>query len=413
MRELFKKKISVEHLKTGMYITELDMPWLDSPFLLQGFSLISEEDVAKVQKICTFVYIDSQRGLDVDPKLVIELPPSENPADVKTNIDKVVYIDKISFEQEVERANEIRVDTKRIMTNLYESAKMSTPLDIQGAKEVVDELVDSVIRNPDAQMLLTQLKKKDEYTLNHSMNVCVMSLTFGRHLGLPKEDLKELGLGAMMHDLGKMKVSDAILKKPSKLTEEEMEVMRTHPDEGRKLLMAAPENISARVIEVAYSHHERMDGAGYPQGMDGESIPVFARMVMLVDFYDAVTSDRAYHHGESSSDAMRTIYEERGIRFDADLSERFIQCMGVFPLGSLVELGTDEVGIVISLNRERHLKPKILLLLDKNKRKYDVPKILDLSRFTKPGQQEIRHVLEPNAYDLDIRTYLHDLSWAV
>jgi HD-GYP domain-containing protein (c-di-GMP phosphodiesterase class II) len=410
-RELFKKRVSVDHLEVGMYVTELDRPWLESPFLLQGFMLQDESDIEEVQRVCKFVYIDAERGLDIAPHLVISDSDLEK---IQAEDDGSNLSDghRVPLEKEINKASEIRQRTRAVIDMLYDEASKGDPISVEEAKQVVDQLIDSIMRNSDAQMLLTQLKKKDEYTAIHSLNVCILALTFGRHMELKKNDLQELGLGALMHDLGKMKIPNEILNKPSRLTPEEFKLMMTHPAEGRKLLIDAPHEIPERSIEVAYTHHEQYDGNGYPEGLDGDSIPYFGRMVTIVDYYDAVTSDRVYHDGASTDEAVKYMYSFRNNRFDGDLVEHFIQCLGVYPLGSIVELSNKEIGVVVSINKKRKLKPKLLLVADKNRKHYPAPKLIDLAQFEGNKQYDIHRVIPTSEVSIDVRKYLHDLAWA-
>jgi HD-GYP domain-containing protein (c-di-GMP phosphodiesterase class II) len=215
-----------------------------------------------------------------------------------------------------------------------------------------------------------------------------------------------------MHDLGKMKIPNEILNKPSRLTPEEYKVMMTHPAEGKQLLLAAPHEIPERSVEVAYTHHEQYDGNGYPEGLEGETIPYFGRMVTIVDYYDAVTSDRVYHDGASTDEAVKYMYSFRNNRFDGELVEHFIQCLGVFPLGSIVELSNKEIGVVVSINKKRKLKPKLLLVADKNRKHYPAPKLIDLAQFEGNKQYDIQRVIPSSEVSIDVRKYLRDLAWA-
>jgi len=426
-----KKKVAIDELTLGMFVRELDRPWTDTPFSFQGFVISSGDELTIFKKYCKFVFIDSDKGLDVEPALAPLNTPERNKesetadsaashaAAKKTSTElrlvrKVAYKNTVNVETEITKSGSIRKQAKQVVDNLYSDVKLGNNIDVQGAKAVVEEIVDSIVRNPDAQLLLTQLKNKDEYTAIHSMNVSILSMAFARHLGMDRDTICEVGLGAMFHDLGKIKVPLEILNKPSRLTPEEFKEMMAHPVDGWKLLLEAPDEIPPRVMQVAHSHHERWNGEGYPDGLKEEEIPLFARIVSIADVYDAITSSRVYHHGLSSADAMRSLYDERHVRFDEALVEQFIECIGIYPIGSMVELNSGEVGVIISVNRDRRLKPKVLLILDGKKHVYNMPKILDLSMFDSEKSDhivEVRRILDPGTFGIEVADYLKDLTW--
>ncbi|NNG14687.1 MAG: HD-GYP domain-containing protein [Gammaproteobacteria bacterium] len=269
-------------------------------------------------------------------------------------------------------------------------------------------MVDSIVRNPDAMQWLTNLRKRDEYTAIHSMNVCIFALSFGRYLGLGDAELNELGIGALLHDIGKMRMPLEILNKEGRLSDEEYDIVRQHAQHGYEILQQTP-GLPPSALEVAYSHHERKKGNGYPRGLTNDQIPLFAKMVAIVDIYDAITSDRAYHHGMNTMDALKNMFEWREHELDSDLVERFISCLGIYPIGSLVELNTDEVGIVISVAQGRRLTPMVMLVRNAEKKTMLPPKTIDLSGFMRGKSEqpvEILKVLEPNAYGIDVREYI-------
>jgi len=288
-----------------------------------------------------------------------------------------------------------------------EDARLGKSIDGIGAKKAVGKLAESVLRNPDALTCFIQLKKKDEYTATHSLRVCILALAFGRHLGLPAEELHILGTGAMLHDIGKMKVSNDILNKPGELTGAEFEIMRSHVPRGVEILESTS-GISAAAIQVARYHHERYSGGGYINGIKGDQIGLFGMIGGIVDCYDALTSDRAYHTGLSAHLTLKQMYEWRGREFHAGLIEQFIQCMGIYPIGSVVALNTGEIGVVVTTNRVRRLKPRVALVRKPDGARYGNTTIVDLMSYTtRMGKPcEIERVVEPGAYDIDPIDYL-------
>ena len=406
------KKINVWDLKVGMYVRELDRPWVETPFMLQGLWVSSPQDIATIHRYCKHVYIDPDKGKDIDSSLALDGEDVHKPKVVVNKAVKVkpspVYKVDIRFENELKVAKSIHKEATSVVNNLYDDVRLGRSLNTNSAKTVVSSMVDSIIRNPDAQVWLTQLKSKDEYTAIHSLNVCILSLAFGRHLGFSRDMLNELGLGALLHDMGKIRVPLQVLNKPDKLTNEEFKIMKLHPIYGKEILTTTS-GLSSTVVDVAYSHHERMNGSGYPHGLNADQISLYGRMVAIVDIYDAITSQRVYHKGTHSMDAMKQIYELRQSDLDKKMVEQFIQCLGIYPVGSIVELVCGAIGIVVTVNREQRLKPNILLVLDE-KREYIIPpRIIDLAKFdsAKYGNQfDIKSVVEGNTYGINVLDYI-------
>jgi HD-GYP domain-containing protein (c-di-GMP phosphodiesterase class II) len=422
-----KKKIDVTELRHDMYVVELDRPWLGTPFLFQGFPIKTDEEIASVRSLCKHVYIDTERGPDVRT-LLLQLEPAGDPESQPRKSGRFtayvtqrrteppvvealrpgrVYGPETSFEEEIEHAREIRTETRNVIENIFDDIRMGHSIDAEGAKAIVRKTAESIIRSPDAQVWLTQLKNKDEYTSIHCMNVCILSLAFGRYLGLSEDALNILGLGALLHDVGKICVPLDILLKPDKLSSEEFEVMKRHPVNGLQIV-SKTEGIPASAMDVVYSHHERAGGSGYPRGLKNTDISLFSKIVSIVDVYDAITSDRVYHNGMDTLAATRRLYETRHADFDPGLIEQFIQCLGVYPVGSLVELNTGEVGIVISFRRDRRLRPKVLQILDAQKKYYKPPFIVDLSRYDEKGNSAyyIKSALSSGSYGVNVADYI-------
>jgi len=400
-----KKKIDISYLQKGMYVAELDRPWLESPFMFQGFVVEDEETYQRVNDLCAYVIIDTERGDDVDPALARASTTSAVVIDFKTRKRMPTTT---TFQEELKEARNVHKRARNQIDSLFNDARMGKNLNVSGAKEVVSGLVDSIVRNPDAQLWLSNLRKRDEYTAIHSLNVCIFALTFARYLGFNKEEMNEIGIGALLHDIGKMRVPLEILNKEGKLTAEEREIVHKHAQHGYEILKSYPE-LPASTIEVVYTHHERKKGNGYPRGLVEAQIHLFSRMVAIVDIYDAITSDRVYHHGMNTLDALKNMFKWRENDLDTELVESFIQCLGIYPIGSLVELNTGEVGIVLSVSQGRKLVPIIMLVCDKDKQIVTPPRILDLSKFTHEKTEdviEISKVLETNSYGIDLFEYI-------
>ena len=423
------KKVAVQDLRVGMYVAELDRPWRETPFLFQGFEIESDEQLAQLRSLCQHVFV-------VDPGTVAAKKPARNnpasPAIVLStetpdrgaprihigvpNLDVLKkfspghhyvsrYQDQVDLEQEMQVARELIARTRELVFRLMEDARLGHSLDVAGAKKLVADTIDSILRNPDALACLIQMKKRDEYTALHSLRVSVLALTFGRHLDFSREHLELLGLGALMHDVGKMKVPTEILNKPGRLTPEEYEIVKLHVPYGVEILEAMPQ-IPRASIAVARSHHERYAGHGYIGGLRGDNIGLFGSIGAIVDCYDALTSDRIYHTGMPAYDALSLMYAGRRQDFHPELVEQFIQCMGIFPIGSVVELSTGSIGVVVSVNRKRRLRPRVALVLTPDQQPIQPARIIDLTDATPGGEIEIRHVLPQGSFGINPIDYL-------
>lgn len=261
---------------------------------------------------------------------------------------------------------------------MLDEAEMGKIVDTQEAKLLVAELADNIANNLDASMSLIQLKNRDEYTAIHSLNVCVLSLTFGRALKIPNHDLKELGLGALLHDIGKMQVPLEILNKPYKLTKDEFEIMKSHPSKGYELIKK-DDNLSPAVLTIIKSHHERLNGQLYPDKLAEQDISYFTKIVSITDVYDAITGDRCYHDGMTPHEALKRLYEWMPNNFDSELMQAFIRTIDIYLVGSVVELKAGHIGLVAKLNDSHRLKPVVMLIMNRDKEYYLRRKLVNLA----------------------------------
>jgi putative nucleotidyltransferase with HDIG domain len=410
-----KKKLDVQQLKIGMFVCELDRPWRETPFLFQGFEIRDEEEIRELQNYCQHVCIDVPETYTVPrPRTPAEIAIAKEAqhhkeverkllANITTHpVLRPVYHDQKKLAEEIETARELHHETKNLVYTILEDVRLGKSLNSVSAKKIVGEITESIIRNPDALTCFTQLKKKDEYTAQHSMRVCILALSFGRHLGLERQELNLLGLGALLHDIGKMKVPNEILNKPGPLNDYEYALMKSHVPRGVEILDKTS-GVPRAAIEVARCHHERYSGSGYINGLKGDHIGLFGMIGGIVDCYDAITSDRSYHLGMSAHAALKKMYEWRKQDFHPGLMEQFIQCMGIYPIGSVVELNTGEIGVVTTMNRMRRLKPQVALVLQADYFPVPGAATVDLMDYkTSDGRPcEIERVLEPGAYGIN------------
>ena len=455
-----------------MFVAELDRPWEESPFVMQGFLLESPEDVEQLKACCEYVYIDparsdisvrpvGQQAVQYKPATEITksqvvsdgvegcasaghssqpLPSSPEGAidlDVQHHIagrgmpataahpaqgtrtaseahqqlelpgEFVEYEKTSPVEQEFHTAQEVRSQLSEALNQTFSRLRDNERVSIASVKASTRNMVDSMIRNPDAAHLLCQLKEKDTFSYSHSISASILATVFGRHLGLDERELNTLALATLLLDVGKMNLPSALLQKVEKITRPEAQVLRRHVEHSVNMLHHA-EDVDLEVLSIIESHHERYDGRGYPKGLKGAEIPVFARIAAIIDFYDAITHERPYRKKVSPCYAINALYDRQGSQFQPELVEEFIQCLGVYPTGSLVLLSSGEVGIVIEQNALRRLRPKILIVRDRNKKEVREPFSRDLEFEKKDEDGErlfILTALEPGAYGISDDDY--------
>jgi len=391
------KKVSVRDLKEGMYVCEFDRPWLETGFLFHHFLIKTDKQIEKIRRYCNHIYIDTDKGEDVMTAVSAGEADKKIEQEMKETIQEPLKRepppqDKIHFDIEIKEAKKAYTHSKEVIKNVLHDVRMGRIISTGDAKKAVNSMTDSIMRNRDALLCLTQLKSKDEYTSFHSINVCILCLAFGRHMGYSEIELKSLGIGALLHDTGKMKIPQEILNKPGNLTDNEFEIMKKHPVYSAEILSKTA-GIPQKSIEVAIQHHERHNGTGYPKGLKGEEIDVFGMLSSIADVYDAITSNRVYHNALLPHEALKRMYEWGGKDFHRGLVEQFIKCVGIYPPGTVIKLQTGEIGIVISVNRANVLKPRIAVVIDGQNKRYTPPKTLDMSNGG--GKYNIKEILEP------------------
>jgi len=391
--------IPANEIQYGMFVTELDKPWLSTPFLVQGFIVKQPEELKLLTELCNTVVIDvgkSERGL---VSKVVRRPIGKSIQQTFSNSKLRPYEDTRSFEDELPDAKKIYGDYETAVAKIYGEYENSRKIDLKAANEAAGNIVGSIIRNPDACMLLQQMRRKGDYLYNHALGTSIWAATLARQIGLSRNEIKVVALGGLLCDIGKLNVSERVLAKPSDLDDQEFDMVKQHVNVDDEFKQEYP-GLTDAILTIIKAHHERHDGSGYPLGMKGDDIPVFARIVGLADSYDAMTNHRAHAKAMPPYQASKELYELRDIKFQAEIVEEFIQATGIYPVGTLVELNTGEVGVVIAEYRTKRLRPKLLLLLDADKNLYSDVLYLDLS--TKSEQEyAIKLSLESGAYGLD------------
>jgi len=358
-----------------MYISELDRPWTDTPFMFQGFVLSTEQQLDALKKYCSSVIIDVERS-----------PALEPPA------PRIAYPERAPVEQEIGPAKIAYTSGRELTREVLSAVRVGRTLDAVQLKSAVSSMTESVLRNPDALLLFSQLRSKGEYTESHALDVSIYMITFGRFLQLEPGQLEFLGYLGLLQDVGKLRLPKELLEKRGRLTMEEFELAKLHVNYSAEILRATP-GLPADLARAAALHHERHDGSGYPRGLRGHEIGMIGSIAAIVDTFDALTVKRPYADAVSPSAAISMLYKWRGVFYDAHLVEQFIRCIGIFPVGSLVELNTGEVGVVIAQNLTRRLLPRVMVIRDAQGNPLLPHKLLDLAREPKAKQDEPYRIL--------------------
>ncbi|HEX4857806.1 MAG TPA: HD-GYP domain-containing protein [Usitatibacteraceae bacterium] len=532
-----KRKVTVSNLAIGMFVEDLDRPWIDTPFLLQGFLIEDQEQIDQLRQLCEWVLVDPMRSTgaqfeaeqrgpkptaplrDAQPRTVVnrvEAHPSpgtqernvqgnatrsmspnkpsapqppvkapepvlradkealvyaktnpvgadapanpalgaeqghaqgsgteagsglwrqlkqglgglfakgDPPAPAKTPAPELepetpapakperasfipesvvitIYEDKHSVEEESRAAGQAFQRANNLLDTLVADIRAGGTVQIETVEAVIDDMVESMIRNPDAMMLVAKLREQNLNVYGHGLSVAVGLVAFGRHLGYPKEQLAQLGMLGMLLDVGKVKVPRDLLEKHGRLSSEEFTKVKLHVKLGLDIVRQA-QGVHPDVVEGIAQHHERLNGSGYPQGLSGEKIAVFGRMAAIADTYAALTRNRPYAEAVSPHEALQKLSNWGGSQFQVEMVEQFIQSIGVFPVGSLVELSTGEVAVVVTHNKHKRLRPKVLVVTDADKKPSDRPSTLDLIYDVSDRPTYIRRGLPSNAYGLD------------
>lgn len=398
-------KIKTEDLKVGMFIADMGCSWMNHPFLTNKKLLTSSKQIQKIKEYGILeVYIDPRRGWELDREEQLlnkskeekeKGPPAfQEVAPSFANLASSPLQEKVPLHQELKEAKKVHQEAQIIVREVMQDVRLGKNIESEKVKRVVQKMADSIFRNPDALASLTRIKGYDEYTFVHSINVCILCLTLGRHLNLERESLEQMGIGALLHDTGKMKIPNSILKKPGKLTDSEFAEIKKHPLYSIEILEKT-EGLSEESKSVALQHHERYAGHGYPFSLQGEEIGKFAQIAAIADVYDAITTARCYKKAVSPYEALQEMYLSAHRDFNQFLMERFIQCMGIYPIGTLVLLDTQEVGIVCSINHQQLLRPHVLLVYKSPSKSYPQPKIVDLMEKDKNSAYFRRTIIKP------------------
>ncbi|UCZ57681.1 HD-GYP domain-containing protein [Desulfurispirillum indicum] len=425
-----KKKISLDDLIPGMFIADLNCGWLDHPFASTRFLVRNTMTISKIRALgIEELWIDTSKGRDV-PRKKVEVvideadkqapPPAEAEADVasqqeveknegqKSDLKVVLPPQPVPLGEEIRMARRTHHEASQTITNMMNDIRMGRSIKTETSAPIVERMTDSIFRNQNALLSLGRIRNQDQYTFQHSVSVSVLMMIFAKSQGYDIDTIHHIGQGALLHDIGKVKVPNEILNKPGKLTDEEFAIMKQHATYSGEILSGTPE-ISPICVEVAAQHHERWDGSGYPKGLKGDQISPYAQMAAVADVYDAITSDRCYHKGQHPTVVLRRLLEWSEQHFCPSMVQRFIQCVGIYPPGTLVRLKSGKLAVVMESASEKDgrrdlLHPVVRAIFCTKEHRYMRPEILDLS--CEDVCEMVVGSEDPKKWGINIDTYI-------
>ncbi|PPK74892.1 putative nucleotidyltransferase with HDIG domain [Methylobacter tundripaludum] len=361
------KKIDVTQLRKGMFICGTDRKWIDIPFFRKKFLITSDKQISTLQEYCEFVYIDTEKGVDVSPAII-----EQHNDDTFVDLDSSKQIhEDTSYRKNYE-------DSQTILSEVLNDVRLGRCVDNPKVRGVVQELIVNIVKDSQSMIGLIQSKDKNDTLARKSVNVCILALAFGKHIGIPKDKMYELGLGALLHDIGMVQIPNRILLKKQPLTPAERTIMEKHTEYGLAIL-AKTQEIPVNVLKIVHSHHERMDGKGYPQKLQDKEIGLLVRMVTIVSVYEALTRERFYTETLSPVAALKYLYTSGKAIFDAPLVEKFIQALGIYPSGCVVVLNSGEIGVVVNVNPQDRLRPTLRIVTNAQKQLLAQESVLELA----------------------------------
>ena len=383
------KKISTSELRIGMFIDNLECDWDKHPFLNKKVMVTDSQIIQKIASAgIRHAFIDTAQGRDVDNEDTSATSTSQRLApSVETSI-------------EVDRARALYREATTIIRNMMEDARVGKQVQVNALEPVAEKMVQSAMRNHHALTSVTRIKTKDEYTFMHCVSVAGLMTTFAQEQGLDDETIHQVALGGLVHDIGKTLVPDNVLNKPGKLEDDEFVVMKRHVDYSGELLQDI--GLSQVAIDVTMQHHERMDGTGYPLKLSGDQISHIGQMSAIVDVYDALTSVRVYKSAWEPTQTLKKLIEWSPGHFNRDLVQHFIRCLGIYPVGSLVELESGLLGIVVEAGEDM-LKPKLRIIYNAKKDRYERVQDVDMA---KSKNDRIIGAVLPSQYKIDLSAFL-------
>jgi len=395
------QSIPISQLTTGMYVISVNTGKGEIKIKSEGY--ISSQDGIKKLKLAGVKHVT------VDPTRDKNKPKEDKQTSVKESlsaIDLAVIKEKknktVALGKEMTKAHKLYNGAKDLQKKILSEIQQDKEINISEIRENTDAIVDSIFRNQDALSCLSRLRMKDEYLVEHSLNVSILMSIFAKHMKLDEPLIRDLALGAFLHDIGKIKVPDEVLHKPGKLIDEEFVLMKEHVNHGVEVLKETPD-LPDVTKEVVAQHHERIDGNGYPNGLSNDEVSLYGRMIAIVDSYDAMTAERVYKSGMHPIKAFKILTSNSPTSYDAGLVEKFIGCLGVYPVGTLVKLKSGKLGLISKLNFNQPLKPFVKVFYSARLNQAIPMEELDLSK--KKYDDQIDSCIKPEDYNLNLMSF--------
>jgi HD-GYP domain-containing protein (c-di-GMP phosphodiesterase class II) len=427
-------KVNVNEVTVGMFIAGLDRPWSQTPFPIQGFYIRNLDEIKSLKAYCSYVFIDVFKGvgpvatnlrqLGGQPKNAARGHSLANIVTAPIQVKPNIYTHYEPLKKEIKRAQQLHQKVFRSVREVMSQLNDGATASLQEVRRSAGEMVDSIVRNPDAFTWLSRIRGIDEHTYAHAVRSAVWSLVYGRHIGLDKKELHILAMGVLLKDIGKTALPQNLVITTSQTAQQQTEY-ETFVEKGVAILRQFPD-IEPKVISVVKTHRERIDGSGFLQHLQGDKIPLLGKIAGIVTYYDSITNPRDATRPVSPSKAVARLYEVRDIEFQEDLVVEFIRAIGLYPTGTLVELSSGEVGVVVEQNFKRRLKPKVMLVMDSLKQPLKKPILLDLAEDDRVKQSlidsgqktpdevdkiSIVQDLKPGSYAIDISKMTADYSF--
>ncbi len=400
------KRIGIDELKPGMLVEQLDRSWLDTPFFRHKMTITSANQIAQLKACGVRTLVVSIEEEHTATQPVNAAPDITDDPAFTVPKETVSVLSIVGLEEELPIARQTYQAAKTIVQNAMYDTRLGRAINMDEVNRVISDMSDSILRNPDALTSLTRLKNFDEYTFYHSVNTSILAMSLGRHLEFDRTTLHQIGVGSLLHDIGKTKIPTEILNKPGRFKPDEMEIMKQHVLRGVEILSTTT-GLGDSYLRPALEHHERVDGTGYPHRRVRRELSQFGMMAAVVDIYDAMTSDRCYHKGQAAHEALQFLYRlSLEGHLDAVLVQQFIYVVGLYPVGSVVELNTGETGIVKEVHHHAPLAPVVLLVKSAGNTVLSHPKELDLVAQVETPHRKIAAILDSRQVGINPTDYL-------
>lgn len=391
------KRIAVSNAKIGMYVYDMDGDWKNHPYLSTRFAIDSQTKLREIlQSGVREIYIDTSLGADEGPDR-----PSKQPAKRPVHRAARPRVDAVA---EFSRVKKVFEQSSATVKNLMRDIRLGRQVELDSLEPMAEGLIESAFRNHYALTGICRLKTKDEYTFMHSVSVAGLLVAFARDLGRSDDDLKEFAMGGLLHDIGKCMIPNAILNKPAKLEPDEFEIIKTHVRYSGEIIKTM-RGVSDIAVEITMQHHEKIDGSGYPLGLLDHEISEAGKMAAIVDMYDALTSERVYKAAWQPTYTLKSMMEWSPTSLSRELVEYFVRCLGIYPVGSLVQLESGLVGLVIDQTDDL-LRPQIRLFSNMEQGRHEPLKDVDMSNATDMASDKIKHIIDPGRLGINIQQFL-------